>query len=207
VGVKVILFAEGKEVGQIIGPVFDRIDENGLMQFKDLDGDGLFDPVKDLDTLGSGLPDYTIGLNNVFKWGNLDLNFFFRGVFGHSLLNVNNAKFGAPNAIAVQSGMKQVLDYADAIDGPTFSNVHVENASFVKLDNVSIGYTFNTKNKMIKSARVYLTGQNLLTFTKYTGIDPEVRYEDGNSPLSPGIDRENTYVRVRGFSLGLDLKF
>ncbi len=207
VGIKVIKFAEGEEVGQIIGPVFDGIDENGLMKFKDIDGNGQFEDGIDVQVLGSGLPDYTLGLNNAFKWGNLDFNFFFRGVFGHSLLNVNNAKFGAPNAIAVQSGMKQVLDFADAIDGPTFSDVHVEDASFVKLDNASLGYTFNTKSKMIQSARIYVTGQNLLTFTNYTGIDPEVRYEDGGSPLSPGIDRENTYVRVRGFTFGLDLKF
>ncbi len=207
VGVKVIRFAEGQEVGQIIGPVFDKIDENGKMVFKDLNGDGEYIDGEDVQVLGSGLPKYTIGLNNGFKWGNLDFNFFFRGVFGHSLLNVNNAKFGAPNAIAVQSGMKQVLEFADAVDGPAFSDVHVEDASFVKLDNASLGYTFNTNKKMIKNARIYVTGQNLLTFTRYSGIDPEVRYEDGGSPLSPGIDRENTYVRVRGFSLGLDLKF
>ena len=208
VGVKVIRFAEGEQVGQIIGPVFDFIDENGKMVFKDLNNDSLFVAADDVQVLGNGLPKYQLGLNNTFRLGNFDLNFFFRGVFGHSLVNVNNAKFGAPNAIAIQSGMAQVLDFADATTGPSFSDVHVEDASYVKLDNASLGYTFQSTGSRIKSFRVFVTGQNLLTFTNYSGVDPEVRYEDGDDgPLAPGIDRENTYVTTRSFSIGLNLSF
>ena len=208
VGVKVIRFAEGEQVGQIIGPVFDYIDENGKMVFKDLNNDSLFVAADDVEVLGNGLPKYQLGLNNSFRYGNFDLNFFFRGVFGHSLVNVNNAKFGAPNAIAIQSGMGQVLDFIDATTGPSFSDVHVEDASYVKLDNASIGYTLSSKNGPIKLVRIFVTGQNLLTFTNYSGVDPEVRYEDGDDgPLAPGIDRENTYVTTRSFSLGLNLTF
>lgn len=208
VNVKVIKFAEGQQVGEIIGPVFDYIDEDGKMIFKDLNGDGEFNEKDDVQVLGNGLPKFMLSLNNSFVYGNFDFNFFFRGVFGHSLINVNNAKFGAPNAIALQSGMAQVLDYVDAVTGPSFSDVHVEDASYVKLDNASIGYTINAKGKLINKARIYIAGQNLLTFTKYSGVDPEVRYSDGDDgSLAPGIDRENTYVTTRGFTFGLNLNF
>ena len=208
VGVKVIRFAEGQRVGDIIGPVFDHVDENGVMIFKDLDGDGEFNEKLDVEVLGNGLPTFQLGLNNSFQYKSFDLGFFLRGVFGHSLVNVNNAKFGAPNAIAIQSGMAQALDYATATTGPSFSDVHVEDASFVKLDNISLGYSISLNNKYIKKMRMYAVGQNLLTFTKYTGVDPEVRYADGDDgPLAPEIDRENTYVRTKGFSFGLNLDF
>lgn len=208
IGVKVIRFAEGEQVGQIIGPVFDYIDDDGKLVFKDLNNDSLFVAADDVEVLGSGLPTFQLGLNNSFRYGNFDLSFFFRGVFGHSLVNVNNAKFGAPNAIAVQSGMGQVLDFAEATSGPSFSDVHVEDASYLKLDNASIGYTFSSESGYIKKARVYLSGLNLLTFTNYTGVDPEVRYEDGDDgPLAPGIDREDTYVTTRAFTFGVNLTF
>ena len=178
------------------------------MIYKDLDGDGVFNEKLDVKVLGNGLPSYQLGFNNSFTFGKFDLNFFFRGVFGHSLVNVNNAKFGAPNAIAIQSGMSQVLDFATAVNGPSFSDVHVEDASFVKLDNASLGYTLDLKNKYFKSLRVFVTGQNLLTFTSYSGVDPEVRYSDGSDgPLAPGIDRENTYVTTRGYTFGINFNF
>lgn len=208
IGINVIKFGEGLPVGQIIGPVFDKIDENGIMTYKDLDNDGVFNEKLDVEVLGNGLPSYQLGFSNSFVFGKLDLNFFFRGVFGHSLVNVNNAKFGAPNAIAIQSGMGQVLDFATAVNGPSFSDVHVEDASFVKLDNASLGYTFDLKNKYFKTLRLFITGQNLVTFTGYSGVDPEVRYADGgDGPLAPGIDRENTYVTTRGYTFGINFNF
>jgi len=96
----------------------------------------------------------------------------------------------------------------------------VEDASFLKLDNVSIGYTVPlTNNRFIKSLRIYGTGQNLFTLTNYTGVDPEVRMEDKGSvdnggyedefgdPLVLGIDRRNTYFTTRTFTFGVNLQF
>lgn len=202
-GVKTIRVEEGKPIGQIFGPVYDGLDENGNIQIKDLNKDGVRDK-DDVQVIGNALPDFQFGFNNSFRYKNFDFNFFIRGVFGHDLLNISNTRYGVPNAIGIQNGMKQILDFADAQNGPVFSDVHVEDASYVKLDNASLGYNMKIKDK---SLRLYITGQNLLTFTKYTGIDPEVRYEDGGNPLAPGLDREDTYFATKGYTFGLNFKF
>ena len=139
------------------------------------------------------------------------MNFFLRGVFGHSLVNVNNARYGVPVVMGIQSGMNQTMDFIDATNGPVFSDVHVEKASYVKLDNFSFGYNFDLKDiEYISKIKVYVSGQNLITLTNYTGVDPEVRYVDtgdSDNPLAPGIDRENTYFSTRSFSFGISVLF
>jgi len=202
-GVKTIRVEEGQPIGQIYGPVYDGLDEDGNIQIKDLNGDGVRDK-EDVQVIGNALPDFQFGFSNSFRYKNFDFNFFIRGVFGHDLLNVSNTRYGVPNAIGIQNGMAQILDFADVQNGPVFSDVHVEDASYVKLDNVSLGYNLKVKDK---SLRLYITGQNLMTFTKYTGIDPEVRYQDGGNPLAPGLDRENTYFATKGYTFGLNFKF
>jgi iron complex outermembrane receptor protein len=132
-------------------------------------------------------------------------------VFGHSLVNVNNAKFGVPNVMQIQSGTSLAIDFADAKEGPVYSSAHVEKANFMRLDNWSLGYNFNIKeNDYIQGVRLYLSGQNLFTITNYSGVDPEVRYVDtgdNDNPLAPGIDRQNTYFSTRSFTLGVNVNF
>jgi iron complex outermembrane receptor protein len=90
---------------------------------------------------------------------------------------------------------------------------HVENASFFKLDNASIGYSFDmSASTAFSKIRLYLAGQNLFTITKYTGVDPEVRYTDMDDPfnpdaLSPGIERRNTYFTARTITIGVNIGF
>jgi iron complex outermembrane receptor protein len=124
-------------------------------------------------------------------------------------VNVNNARYGVEAAVALQNGMEQALDFIDAENGPIYSDIHVEKANFVKLDNFAFGYNFTfNKSKYISALTLYIAGQNLFTITNYSGVDPEVRYGDAydnNNPLAPGIDRENTYFRTRSLSIGLNL--
>jgi iron complex outermembrane receptor protein len=161
--------------------------------------------------VGNGLPDFQLGWSNAFSYKGFYLNFFLRGVFGHSLVNVNNARYGVPVVMGIQSGMKQALDFKDAVNGPVYSDVHVEKASYVKLDNFAFGYDFSFENsKYISGLKLFLSGQNLFTITNYSGVDPEVRYNDSgdnNNPLAPGIDRENTYFSTRSFTLGVNVLF
>lgn len=213
-GVTSVRIEEGKAIGQIIGPVYSGIGEDGKLQYKDLDGDGKFKAKDDVEVIGNGLPDFQFGFNNAFSFGKLDFNFFIRGVVGHSLLNVNNARYGIPAAVAIQNGMAQALDFLEASDGPVYSDVHVEDASYIRLDNASVGYTFNLPEQYgLRNIRIYATGQNLFTITDYSGVDPEVRYIDDpdgfgfGNPLAPGIDRENTYVLTRGITFGLNVGF
>jgi iron complex outermembrane receptor protein len=196
-------------IGQIVAPVYTGIDSTGKITIEDVNGDGIIDYQTDVRVVGNGLPKFQMGWGNSFTWKGLYLNFFIRGTFGHSLVNVNNARYGVPAAIALQNGMEQALDYFDATNGPIYSNVHVEKANYVKLDNFAFGYNFTfNKSKYISALTLYLAGQNLFTITNYSGVDPEVRYGDAydnNNPLAPGIDRENTYFRTRSLSIGLNL--
>ena len=143
-GVQTVLVEEGQPIGQIIAPIFYEIDSAGLLTYRmpsdTVDGIGS-NPVKyeDYEIVGSGLPDFEIGWGNNFNIGKFSVSFFIRGVFGHSLVNVNNARYGVPVVMGIQSGMNQALDYMDATNGPVYSNVHVEKADFVSLDNFSLG--------------------------------------------------------------------
>jgi len=215
VNVFTVRVQEGAAIGQLIAPVLIGENESGQLLYQGADGDTTLVPgLDDYQVVGNGLPDFQIGFNNTFRYKGFDLNFFIRGVFGHDLVNVFNARYGHPNNIGTQSGATLALDYLNT-SGYSYADIHVENASFVRLDNASIGYTFQNKRlRGIRSLRFYLTGQNLLTITDYTGSDPEVRFVDDRGgdgvnvdPLAPGIDRGNTYVTTRGFTFGVNVGF
>jgi iron complex outermembrane receptor protein len=79
----------------------------------------------------------------------------------------------------------------------------VENASYLRLDNATLGYTFPSLIKGIRSLRLYVSGNNLALITRYRGIDPEISL----SGLTPGVDNKDYYPRTRAFLFGLDLNF
>jgi len=135
------------------------------------------------------------------------LNFNF--AVGHSLVNSfrvfyenNNGQIGQYNRIKTK--------YWDpALTDAQLSSNYVESASYVRLSYAQVYYDFNlgANPKYIKKLHVFLAGNNLLTFTGYTGVDPEVHFTDGGDGLSPGIDRRNTYFTARTFSLGANFSF
>ena len=104
---------------------------------------------------------------------------------------------------------------------PIFSSYYVEDASFVALDNVTLGYNFDmSENSSFDNIRFYVNARNLFYITGYSGADPSVRYQDfGNTsngaqinttngnPLAPGIDRRNNYFRTRSFTVGATFGF
>lgn len=212
-GTPTIRVQEGDPIGQIVAPVYVGLDSTGKLLFKDYVNDSVttVPTLADYQVVGNGLPDFEFGWGNSFNIGKFSIQFFFRGVFGHSLVNVNNARYGVPVVMGIQSGMTQALDFLDATNGPVYSDVHVEKGNFVSLDNFSLGYTFDFHDsKYVKDLNLYVSGQNLFTITNYSGVSPEVRYGDAydnNNPLAPGIDRENTYFRTRSFTLGLRFAF
>ncbi|PKA98835.1 iron complex outermembrane receptor protein [Flavobacteriaceae bacterium MAR_2009_75] len=233
----VILVREGEEVGQIWGPVFTgEVDANGTPQLVDVNGDGevITDQGKALDddvdfaVLGKGLPDFEIGWTNQVTFGNWDVNAFFRGAFGHSLVNTFRA-FYEPIIGSQSSYNFMNTEFARSdIKTAQFSSYYVEKADFLRLDNLSIGYNWNVNSDHIKDIRLSLSGQNLFTITGYSGTDPEPvlqDFGDNNSangeivitdgaidtgtanPLAPGIDRRNSYFTQRTFTLGLNINF
>jgi TonB-dependent starch-binding outer membrane protein SusC len=233
----VILVAPGEEIGQIYGAVWDGTVTNGSQNFVDVNGDGNIDVSQtignaidadgdgvidgDLTKLGKGIPDFEIGWSHTLKYKKWDVNAFFRGAFGHSLVN-NFRVFYEPRVGSQGSYNFINTKYADpAITNAKFSSLYVEKADFFKLDNISVGYTFDFPegNKYFKDIRLSLSAQNLFTITGYTGADPEPSLQDKGSvdnggflggsadPLTPGIDRRYNYFASRTITLGVNVNF
>lgn len=199
---------EGEPIGLLWGWVYTGIDANGKYVLQDLNKDSKIDAL-DQTKIGNGLPDFDLGWANTFKYKNWDLNFFLRGTFGHDLINTYRAFYENPNVATSYNVVSSKYFNKSITDGQIFSSLFVEKASFVKLDNATIGYNFQPKGKlaMFRNIRAYITGQNLFTITDYTGVDPEVRYADGTNVLAPGVDRRETWVLTRAFTIGLNLGF
>lgn len=213
-----IILQEGGPIGQIWGLVLnedDPVNEDGTWNFLDIDRDGTQDDIADRAVIGNGFPKYNLGINNNFLLGNFDVNVFFRGVLGHDLVNTFRAFYEAPGQISAYNILKTSGEgeLKNLTDQPQFSSYHVENASFLKLDNLTIGYSLSSDNLPggFSKIRFFLTGQNLFTITNYNGVSPEPRLTDEDfsdfGSLAPGIDRRNTYFSARGFTFGLNLGF
>ena len=211
---------QGEPLGDLWGPVWDgtTVDADGVPVFDDLNGDGsVCNCDDDRKVVGNGLPDFTLGWNNSFTFGRgWDANLFFRGAFGHDLLNSYRGFYENLESTTVGSWNIVKTDAFDPnVKKAVVNSQHVEDASFFKLDNASIGYSFDMSgSKAFSNIRIYLAGQNLFTITNYTGIDPEVRYVDTgenfgdpDDALSPGIERRNTYFTSRTVTLGISLGF
>ena len=200
---------EGQDIGQIIGLEFDGVNDDGTWRFVDQNGDGEIVPEDDEVIVGNGLPDFEIGFNNSLTVGRFDVNVFFRGTFGHDLINTNRAFYETQAVANSYNVVKTDLFLPEVTDQARYSDLHVEDASFFRLDNMTVGYNFDvSKFKYLKNFRLYASGQNLFTITDYTGVDPEVRYSDtSGGVLAPGIDRRNTWFTTTTFTLGLSAKF
>jgi TonB-dependent starch-binding outer membrane protein SusC len=208
---------EGKPIGQLLALKYKEIDENGNLIFEDLNNDGTIDPL-DRTIVGNGLPKFLFGFANNFTFSNFDLSIFFRGVFGHDLLNSYRGFYEVPQMIKSYNLPKTAKDMKNPTTGVYLNNSsgvlnssHIENAAFVTLDNVSLGYNFKMPaSSGFSKIRVYLAGNNLFYITNYKGVDPNPRYgdiEDNNNPLVPGIDRRNTWFRTRALSFGANIVF
>jgi iron complex outermembrane receptor protein len=203
---------EGEELGQLWGPIQDGVNENGTPRFKDLNGDGKYcDCDDDKQVIGQGLPTFTAGWNNTFTFGNFDLNLFFRGAFGHDILNSYRGFYENLETTTINNyNVVNTKYYNPKITKAVVNSTHVEKGDFVKLDNATLGYRVNLKpGSGFTNVRFYLSSQNPFLLTGYTGIDPEVRFTDseGGDPLAPGIERRSTYFTTRIFTLGLNLGF
>ena len=233
---RVVLVAEGQEIGGIYGPVWDGTITDGSQNFVDVNGDGtlqtdqLYDNAIDADgdgvidgdlkKLGNGIPDFELGWTNSISYKNWDANIFFRGAFGHSMVN-NFRVFYEPRVGSQGSYNFINTPLADAqITNAKFSSLYVEKADFVKLDNLSVGYTFDIAddNNYLDGVRLSLSGQNLFTITNYSGSDPEPALVDngdagngdyigGADPLTPGIDRRYNYFSSTTITFGININF
>lgn len=149
--------------------------------------------------LGSALPKVTMGWGNTLNYKNFDLGFNVRGAFGQKIMNGIAMNLDRPFAIIEYNVTKKALDYFSN-DQPRPSTKYLEDGSFVRIDNATIGYTLPKFNKYVRSARLFITVQNVATFTRYSGIDPELNL----GGLTPGLDM-GIYPRTRTVSFGANI--
>jgi iron complex outermembrane receptor protein len=161
----------------------------------------------DKEIIGHANPDFALGLHSNATWNHFDASWLWRGEFGRSVFNNTALVYETKgNAKQGRNFLASTLSQPDSISEPSkFSSRYVENARFVRLQNATIGYTFELPSRYgVHSTRVYLSGDNLLLFTPYKGYDPEVFVAAGLA--SRGVDYV-TYPRPRTVTLGAHLQF
>ncbi|MBS1660184.1 MAG: SusC/RagA family TonB-linked outer membrane protein [Bacteroidetes bacterium] len=167
---------------------------------------------EDKKILGNGLPKYYAGWNNNFRYKNFDLSVVIRGAFKFQILNFQRMFYSTTKNTQynmLKSAFDKVYGKAVLTDDLYFVSEYIENGDYVKIDNVTFGYTIPVKNKYIRNVRVYAAGLNLATITGYKGIDPEVSRTGGSSDarLTPGNDQRDKYPTTRTFTIGANVTF
>ncbi|MDW3194250.1 MAG: TonB-dependent receptor plug domain-containing protein [Cytophagales bacterium] len=198
-----IPLAVGGNMGDFVGLTSWFINDDGNFVFRDFNNDGRLD-VQDEGPIGNGLPSAQLGWNALIQWKSMDLNLFFRGVYGHDILNTYNLHYGGRDRSS-NTWNSIVVDGPRIEDFPQYSSYYMEKGNFTRLDNMTIGFSPRLKVEAIKSLRVYLTMTNPLLFTDYTGVSPEVRFQRAGSHLLTGIEDRNIHFPTKSFTLGVQL--
>lgn len=188
-------------VGESIGTFYGR-------RFTGLSGGKEVFESDERQVIGDALPDVIIGFNNSFKYKDWDLSLCLRSNLGVSVYNNTRAELAQGSRLPGQNTNLEGAEFHQAGGGGTVyaSSRWVENAAFLKLDNITLGYNFSLP-KVIKNGRIYVTAQNLFTITSYTGYDPEVNNVSSDKDVKAiGIDY-CSYPQARTFTLGLNINF
>jgi TonB-linked SusC/RagA family outer membrane protein len=195
----------------------------GDVKYADVSGNGVID-ANDMTIIGNNASNYTYGITNTFTFKNFDLNAIMQGVQGgqiaHLFLRVyeNGAGGGTNQRTAILNSWKSPSEPGDGVhprlnatvtgNNASFSSRWVEDASYFRLRNVTLGYTLPARiagKARMQSARIYVSGENLLTSTKYSGFNPEVG-NLGDAATQPGVDY-GVYPLNRIYTIGLNLGF
>ncbi|PSL24019.1 SusC/RagA family TonB-linked outer membrane protein [Chitinophaga ginsengisoli] len=199
-------------------PVLTGVSQQvGDTKYVDTNGDGVI-TTADKHSLGNAQPKLTFGFTNTLNYKAFDLSFVFQGSYGNKIFNFLQQKLEIPtlslNASAVlldrYSDTNPNGKVARATNAPVaqVTDRYVENGSFVKLKNLSLGYSLPVgvlERIHAKQLRIYVTAQNILTWTKYSGLDPEVNFYD-NDNTKQGIDY-GAYPSSKSFLAGLSVTF
>lgn len=204
------VIAEGYPVGTFWGYESAGLGEDGKMLYYNAAGDKVLEGAlvdADKRDLGNVQPDLTLGIGMNFKYGNFDLGISGYGMFGQKALNATNMMLNDPNRLPAFNVPDDFLN-SGITSSPKYSSYWIEDASFFRLQTLSLGYTLPLKFKGSK-LRMYIMGENLAVFTSYKGVDPEIglNAQDGvdqTGLASPGIDRYNNYPRPTTISVGLN---
>ena len=217
----------GQPFGVFYGYQEDGLTDDGLIKYKDTDGDGIIS-ASDRVILGSPYPDYIFGFNSSLSYKNFGLNFFLEGVQGNNIFwatagtHLNSFQRGQ-NQLADIYGNYWTADKPDPnakypkISSATVVNVSdrfIKDGSYIRVKSVILSYNLPVKKLNLSwcdRAQLYISGTNLLTFTKYPGLDPESNTtgtdsQDIGSRLNTGID-QGAYPSAKTITAGLRLTF
>ena len=204
--------------GVVDNPNYTAGVQPGVVKYVDQTGDGKITS-EDRTVIGNALPKWYGGITNTFSFYGVDFSFMFQYNYGNDIYN-------ATRVFATQSRRGRVNMLAEVADRWTPTNANntvpkydgyvtndiysrfIEDGSFLRLKNVTLGYTLPsklTKKAKISKIRIYASAQNLYCLSNYSGFDPEVSTA-GNNPMTPGLDW-GAYPKSRIFTMGLDLQF
>jgi TonB-linked SusC/RagA family outer membrane protein len=205
----------GNPIGVWRGYNYIGIQADGSPLYEDKNADGKY-TAEDYSIIGDPNPDFTWGLSSTLRYKGFDLAIFFRGVQGNDVRNLQQSEIGdgaqkinqisniltdswtAQNPNASRPAVDAKRDFASY----RRSSFFIEDGSFIRLQNVSLGYTLPTP-KFLRSARLYVSAQNLFVITDYQGFDPEVNNQ-GQNNLNRGDDYD-AYPRARSFTVGINV--
>lgn len=190
----------------------------GEIRYKDLDHDGAI-TAKDQTLIGDVNPKFTYGFTNSFSWKGFDLNFLIQGVYGNDIINMNTyylSNIGGFNNITQKmwndrwtftnwenaKSPKAEQQYWRAFK---FTRRFIEDGSYVRLRNLTVGYNLRPRVNFIQSVRVFATVNNLVTITKYSGYDPDINGY-GDDPSRRGVDMGG-YPSSKVYNLGVQCIF
>lgn len=210
----------GLPLGAFYGYVSEGVDpETGDIIYKDVNENGIFDP-GDRKVIGYGMPDFTFGFTNNLSYNRFNLNVFFQGAYGNDIFNATrvdlegmfDSKNQSTDVLDRWRNPGDITDMPRAVGNGNVDNVRnstrfIEDGSYIRLKSVTLSYQVidnNPKIKAVKRVSVYVTGQNLLTLTNYSGFDPEVN-AFGSSAVSMGVDY-GTYPQSRTIVFGVNVE-
>jgi len=209
---------EGRPLGQFWGYQEDGYTESGAISYRDLNNDGEISEA-DKTYIGDPNPDFFYGFNSNMTYKGFQLDLFFQGSKGNDIMNVSAISstmdygqgLNMPEEVLLDHWTPQNTDakYPKISRSSTtrVSDRFVEDGSYLRLKNILLAYNFpmaNSSGKFLKSLRVYVSGQNLLTFTNYSWWDPEVNSKGGDSRM--GIDHFS-YPIPKSYTIGLNATF
>ena len=208
----------GQPIGTFYGPLYLGVDSVGKQVFactaatvgcvngRTTRGDGTAEA--DYRIIGNANPDFTLGFHSEINWNRFDLSFLVRAAVGQDVFNNTALVYSTKsNSLSDRNFLRPALTDGIGIhESSIFSSLWVENASFVRLQNITLGYDLNLPllTRSARSARLYVSADNLILLTGYSGLDPEVYTTNGLA--TRGLDYL-TYPRPRTITGGLRLLF
>jgi TonB-dependent starch-binding outer membrane protein SusC len=218
---------EGSPLGLFYGYIADGVDPaTGMMIYRDLDGSS---DITDADKtiIGNANPDFTYGLTNSFAYKNFTLDLFLQGVQGNDIFNATkilseSMRLGMNQSANVLNRWQSPGDITDVpralkddVSNSEPSTRYIENGSYLRVKALTLGYNLPKavlEKLKLSRLQIYVTSENLFTFTKYSGFDPEVsafnasNQDNTSKNTAPGVDY-GTYPQSRDFIIGLNVTF